>query len=94
VDKGLWPVVVLFLLFVVIVFYGVLSGFGRMLFGKPEEAIDVPAGRHHVTTLNAGNALSSGIMIFMATAVIVLGLNVPGFIDSTIRTCVQVLGVK
>jgi hydrogenase-4 component F len=93
-DKGLWPVVVLFLLFVVIVFYGVLSGFGRMLFGKPEEAIDVPAGRHHVTTLNAGNALSSGIMIFMATAVIVLGLNVPGFIDSTIRTCVQVLGVK
>lgn len=94
VDKGLWPVVVLFLLFVVIVFYGVLSGFGRMLFGKPEEAIGVPAGRHHDTTFNAGNALSSGIMIFMATAVIVLGLNVPGFIDSTIRTCVQVLGVK
>jgi hydrogenase-4 component F len=94
VDKGLWPVVVLFLLFVVIVFYGVLSGFGRMLFGKPEEAIGVPAGRHQVTTFNAGNALSSGIMIFMATAVIVLGLNVPGFIDSTIRTCVQVLGVK
>jgi hypothetical protein len=35
-------VVILFLLFVVIVFYGVLSGFGRMLFGKPEEASGVP----------------------------------------------------
>ncbi len=94
VDKGFWPIVVLFLLFVVIVFYGVLSGFGRMLFGKPEEAMGVPADHHHVTTFNAGHALSNGIMIFMATAVIVLGLNVPGFIDNTIRTCVQVLGVK
>jgi hydrogenase-4 component F len=94
VDKGLWPVVVLFLIFVVIVFYGVLSGFGRMLFGRPEEAIGVTAGHHHVATVNIGNALSSGIMIVMAIAVIVMGLNVPGFIDNTIRTCVHVLGVK
>ena len=36
VDRGLWPVVALFLFFVVIVFYGVLSGFGKMLFGKQE----------------------------------------------------------
>jgi hydrogenase-4 component F len=94
VDRGLWPVVILFLLFVVIVFYGVLSGFGRMLFGKPEVASGIPAEHHHVATYNAGNALSNGIMIVMALAVIVMGLKVPGIIDSTIRTCVQVLGVK
>src|SRR5512143_252976 len=94
VDRGLWPVVVLFLVFVVVVFYGVLSGFGKMLFGKPEEASGVPAEHHHVATYNAGNALSNGIMIVMALAVIVMGFKVPGIIDSTIRTCVQVLGVK
>ncbi|HUI66599.1 MAG TPA: proton-conducting transporter membrane subunit [Nitrospirota bacterium] len=94
VDRGLWPIVILFLLFVVIVFYGFLSGFGRMLFGKPEEASGLPAEDHHVGTYNAGNALSNGIMIVMALAVIVMGLKVPGFIDSTIRTCVQVLGVN
>jgi hypothetical protein len=38
--------------------------------------------------------LCNGIMIVMALAVIVMGLKVPGFIDSAIRTCVQVLGVK
>jgi hydrogenase-4 component F len=94
VDKGFWPVVILFLLFVVIVFYGLLSGFGRMLFGKPEDAAGVPEGHHHEAAFNAGNTLSSGIMIFMAMAIMVLGLSVPGFIDSTIKTCVQVLGAK
>jgi hypothetical protein len=30
----------------------------------------------------------------MAIAVVVMGVKVPGFIDETIRTCVQVLGVN
>jgi len=94
VDKGLWPVVAIFLLFVVIVFYGVLSGFGKMLFGRPDTA-NRSAERHHPAAgLNAGNVLSTGIMIVMAILVIVMGFNVPAFIDATIRTCVQVVGVK
>ena len=94
VDKGLWPVVAIFLLFVVIVFYGVLSGFGKMLFGRPDTATRSAEGHHPAAGLNAGNVLSTGIMVVMAILVIVMGFNVPAFIDATIRTCVQVVGVK
>lgn len=96
VDKGMWPVVVLFLLFVVIVFYGVLSGFGKMLFGKPSDADPavVPAEQHHASGFQAGNLLGNVVMIVMALSIIVMGLKVPGFIDGTIRTCVQALGVR
>ncbi len=96
VDKGMWPVVVLFLLFVVIVFYGVLSGFGKMLFGKPADpdAAAVPAEQHHASGFQAGNFLGNVVMIVMALSIIVMGLKVPEFIDGTIRTCVQALGVR
>jgi hydrogenase-4 component F len=94
VDKGQWLVVALFLLFVVIVFYGVLSGFGKMLFGIPDETMNIKTGHHRAPGFDFGNALSNGIMIVMAVSIIVMGLKVPGFIDGTIRTCVQVLGVK
>ena len=94
VDKGMWIVVALFLLFVVIVFYGVLSGFGKMLFGKPSDADGTGAGHHHAPALSLGRVLGNGIMIVMALAIIILGFRVPGFIDDTIRTCVQVLGAK
>ena len=33
-------------------------------------------------------------MVVMAIAVIVMGVTVPGFVDSAIRTCVQVLGAN
>jgi hydrogenase-4 component F len=94
VDKGMWFVTALFLLFVVIVFYGVLSGFGKMLFGKPGDAVGSGTGHHHAPALSLGRVLGNGIMIVMALAVIIMGLKVPGFIDETIRTCVQVLGAK
>ncbi len=94
VDKGMWTVVTLFLLFVVIVFYGVLSGFGKMLFGKPGDAVGPGTGHYHTPALSLGRVLGNGIMIIMAFSVIIMGLRVPGFIDSTIRTCVQVLGAK
>jgi hydrogenase-4 component F len=93
VDRGLWPVVALFLLFVVTVFYGVLSGFGRMLFGKPVES-NMSHGEHHPGRFSAGNVLGNLVMIVMALSVIIMGFRVPAVIDSTIRTCVQVLGAK
>ena len=92
VDREMWLLVALFLLFVVIVFYGVLSGFGKMLFGKPGEGAG--AGHHHTPALSLSRVLGNGIMIVMAFSVIIMGLKVPGFIDTAIRTCVQVLGAK
>ncbi len=96
VDKGMWPVVVLFLLFVVIVFYGVLSGFGKMLFGKPADADPAASHteQHHASGFQTGNFLGNVVMIVMALSIIVMGLKVPGFIDGTIKTCVQALGVR
>jgi hydrogenase-4 component F len=94
VDKGLWIVVVFFLLFVVTVFYGVLSGFGKMLLGKPAEQAPEHSEPYHAGPDGRGNALSIAVMTIMAGAVIVLGVAVPDFIDSTIRMCVSVLGVK
>jgi hypothetical protein len=38
--------------------------------------------------------LGSVVMIVMAISVIVMGVRVPGFIDDTIRTCVQIFGVN
>jgi formate hydrogenlyase subunit 3/multisubunit Na+/H+ antiporter MnhD subunit len=92
VDRGLWFVVALFLFFVAIVFYGVLSGFGKMLFGKPGESGS--PGPSHAVGFNPGNMLGNVVMIVMAIAVVVMGVRVPGFIDETIRTCVQVFGVN
>ncbi|GAB4414126.1 MAG: hydrogenase 4 subunit F [Thermodesulfovibrionales bacterium] len=95
VDKGLWPAVGLFLLFVVIVFYGMLSGFGKMLFGSNRQS----AVSHQQTAFAEGrvsinNALSNAVMITIALFIIVLGLKIPDFIDSTIKACINVLEVR
>ncbi len=103
VDKGLWPVVGLFLLFAVIVFYGMLSGFGRMLLrgtGNPgnKNGESFPMSKTHKlqkpVSYRFSNLLSNSVMIVMAVCIVVLGFAVPGFVDSTIRTCIIVLGIK
>jgi hydrogenase-4 component F len=99
-DKGLWPVVVLFLLFAGIVFYGMLSGFGRMLFGKPPEGTENrKAGTCEKTsprsrTLSLPGMLGNTVMVIMAGLIVVLGFKIPDFIDGMIRACIAVLGVK
>ncbi len=92
VDQGLWLVVGLFLLFVVTVFYGVLSGFGRMLFGRPVEPTSGKSAHGPAAGFDLGNMLGTGIMMVLAAAVLVMGFRVPSFIDNAIRTCVHVLG--
>ncbi len=105
VDKGLWFVIGLFLVFVVIVFYGILSGFGKMLFGKATEQKNGAAGEQvtgglvipkHQESPAYGlpGFMTDTIMIAMALSVVFLGVTVPDFIDNTIRTCVHVLGVR
>ncbi len=87
VDKGLWFVVALFLLFVVIVFYGILSGFGKMLFGAG--VMDQKS-----ETKGFSDILSNAIMIAIALLIVVLGFKIPDFIDGTIKACITVIGVK
>jgi len=100
VLKGLWVVAGLFLLFAAFVFYGMLSGFGRMLFrGKETPKVeenekgsnrDVASG----FSVSMSSAFNKGIMILLASLIVVFGFTVPGFIDSTIRICIDILGVK
>jgi hypothetical protein len=71
----------------------VLSGFGKMLFGKTDETA-VTQASHHPVGFNFGTVLANSMMIVLAAAIIVLGFKVPAFIDETIRTCVQVLGAR
>lgn len=100
VDKGMWPVVGLFLLFVVIVFYGILSGFGRMLFGSQESEVSPrrvawdDRSQKSVMKYDSSDILSNAVMIAMALFIVVLGFAIPDFIDSTIKACINVLGVK
>ncbi|GAB4543547.1 MAG: hydrogenase 4 subunit F [Thermodesulfovibrionia bacterium] len=86
VDRGLWPVVALFLIFVVMVFYGMLSGFGRVLFGKRTETTGHGSSNHGKTDILAG-----AVFIFMAISIIVLGLRIPDFIDNAIRVCISIM---
>ncbi len=95
VDKGMWHVVGLFLFFAVIVFYGILSGFGRMLFGRTQNTED-RAQNTDKESLSSGFwfMASDLIMVLMALLIIILGFRIPDFIDGTIKACINVLGVK
>jgi hydrogenase-4 component F len=94
VDRGMWIVAGLFLLFVVIVFYGVLSGFGKMLFGNPAGGAEVVTVGGHAGARGIGNIFGNAVMIVMALAVVMMGLRVPGAVSDTIAACIQVLGAK
>jgi hydrogenase-4 component F len=97
VDRGLWLVVGLFLFFTVIVFYGMLNGFGRMLFNTQElSAQSLPrlALGPKTTYGRSGDLITNSVMLVMALCIVILGFAVPDFIDSMIRTSIAVLGVK
>lgn len=103
VDRDLWFVLGLFLFFAVMVFYGLLSGFGRMLFGAagadqkaphPEGQGDSGSSGENKTESGFWTICSNAVMIVMALLIVVWGLTIPDFIDSTIRASIQSLGVK
>lgn len=96
VDRGMWVVVGLFLLFAVVVFYGILAGFGKMLFAGPggQTPHDGSADFSSCRTSRVPNFLSNAIMIFMAAAIVLLGVRIPAFIDAFIHGCIHVLGVQ
>lgn len=84
-DRGLWLVVALFLIFVVMVFYGMLSGFGRILFSGKSE------GGHRESVHSQIDFVSGAILILMAVFIVILGIKVPDFIDSAIRSCISIM---
>ena len=91
VDKGSWLVAGLFLLFIVLVFYGILAGFGKMLFGGHQ----AENNSHNIYSSGTGRIpvmMSNAILIILALLIITLGFRVPEFVDSTIRTCINILG--
>jgi hydrogenase-4 component F len=96
VDKGLWLVVGLFLLFAVIVFYGVIAGFGKMLFSGPGKKgeIETRACFSSCRTTKFPNLLSHAVMIFMAICIVLLGFYIPDFVDRTILNCINILGTR
>lgn len=89
IDKGMWAVVGLFLLFAVIIFYGMLSAFGKMLFGESKSGV--------LDSEEKGGAsliISNVVMTALAVAVIALGLGVPDCLSDVIMKSIEVLGVK
>ncbi len=90
-DKGLWFVVGLFLLFLVIVFYGVLSGFGKMLFGKNAGIQNSHFSQNQPAKYGFSELCSNAVMIAIAACIIVFGVKIPNFIDSAIRACISAL---
>jgi hydrogenase-4 component F len=82
-DKGLWPVVGAFLVFVVVVFYGILSGFSRILFGNSETETQ------GLRIEGSGAVLQRIVMFVMAAVVLILGIWIPDFIDSAIWSGVR-----
>ena len=77
-----------------------LSGFGKMLFGGRTAARvegDEKGGQSAAPSgfsVSVSSVFNNGIMIVLASLIVVFGFTVPGFIDSTIRTCIDILGVK
>lgn len=95
VDGGLWGVAGLFLFFAVIAFYGILKGFGKMLFNSRRsptggDAMGVSSQGHSGHSFPEISALV--IMGVMAALVIIFGFTIPACIDSTIKTCAGILG--
>ncbi|MCE5313321.1 MAG: hydrogenase 4 subunit F [Nitrospiraceae bacterium] len=90
-DSGSWTVVVMFLLFASIVFYGMASGFGRMLFGCKDAAgcTNFSSGQQDLWD-KAANA----VMITLAALVLIFGLWVPDCINQAISACAAVIGAK
>lgn len=88
--EGKWLVLGLLLLLLAVVFYGIMSAFGSMLFGQP--SVTSQHGGH--AEAGVSRALSSAVMVGLTVAVLVLGLHVPEFIENAIDASVTALGIR
>jgi len=90
-EKGRWVPMGLFLFFVIFMFFGLLSNFGKMLFSS-ECSGDITYEKSHSSFL--AEALSYGVMILLALLIITFGFTIPSALDTLIKNSVTVLGVK
>lgn len=91
-ENGRWWPLGLFLFFVIFVFFGLLSSFGRMLFSSSRCESDVEFQKGH--SFGVSDALSYGAMFVLALLIIIFGIYVPSTIDNLIKNAIYVLGVK
>jgi hypothetical protein len=76
-----------------------LSGFGKMLFGgrvtagaaEDKSGQSVPPSGF---SSSVSSVFNNGIMIVLASLIVVFGFRVPSFINSTLSTCMDIIGVK
>lgn len=90
-DAGKWLPLALFLFFVIFVFFGLLSNFGKMLF-KSDCKADITFNDTHSVAFD--EILSYVVMILLAILAILLGIYVPETISMLIRNSVELLGVR
>ena len=83
VDKGNWITFSLFILFVTIIFGGILHHFGSMAFGKPNTDSEKEQKNE--------NKMSLIPIIILAVTMLVLGLYIPGFLDEMLNSSVRII---
>lgn len=89
-ESGKWFALGIFLFFIIFVFFGLLSGFGKMLFNKKDGV--TLENKKHVFTFSKG--LSYFIMMFLAFLIISFGVRIPETIDILVKNSVLILGVR
>lgn len=89
-ESGDWFILGIFLFFVIFIFFGLLSGFSRMLYSGEcdEEFIN------HGKGISISGIISYGVMIILGLLIVLLGIYMPNFIDNLIKNSLIVLGVS
>lgn len=83
VDKGLWGYFVVTLLFIILIFFGMINKFSGMLFCKACEEVNVKKDRDYKGLF---------IMILFSVLSLILGLKIPKFIDFAIKSVTVLIG--
>ncbi|HDK81774.1 MAG TPA: hydrogenase 4 subunit F, partial [Nitrospirae bacterium] len=80
VDSGSWITFTLFIVFATVIFGAIVYHFGKMTFGKSEKSRDIE-----------WNRISTYVIIIMAVVMLTLGIHLPSFLDSTLKSSVNIV---
>lgn len=80
VDSGSWITFTLFIVFATVIFGAIVYHFGKMAFGKSAKSRDIE-----------WNRISTYVIIIMAVVMLTLGIHLPSFLDSTLKSSVNIV---
>lgn len=80
VDGGNWMAFTLFIIFATIIFGAIAHHFGSMAFGKSAKGRDIE-----------WNMIGTPVIVIMAVVMLVLGINVPSFLDGVLNSSVHII---